>query len=158
MGKKGFTLIELLAVIVILAIIALIATPIIMNIIRDSKENANKRSIDNYAKAVENAIVKYQLDGKKINHGYYKYSEGGKLITLDTTNPSEEISLNIDYEGNPVLCDIIKFNEDNTIYLNKCKVNGDFVYYEYGTTDYLCVASKELTTEGVGYIKDPKDP
>ena len=35
--NKGFTLIELLAVIVILAIIALIATPIIINIIEDSK-------------------------------------------------------------------------------------------------------------------------
>ena len=33
MKEKGFTLIELLAVIVILAIIALIATPIILGII-----------------------------------------------------------------------------------------------------------------------------
>ena len=33
MNKKGFTLVELLAVIVILAIIALIATPIVINII-----------------------------------------------------------------------------------------------------------------------------
>ena len=40
MKKKGFTLIELLAVIVILAIIALIATPIILNIISDSKEES----------------------------------------------------------------------------------------------------------------------
>ena len=31
--KKGFTLVELLAVIVILAVIALIATPIVFNII-----------------------------------------------------------------------------------------------------------------------------
>ncbi|MDD3392379.1 MAG: prepilin-type N-terminal cleavage/methylation domain-containing protein [Bacilli bacterium] len=38
--KKGFTLIELLAVIVILAIIALIVTPLIMNVISDSKEGA----------------------------------------------------------------------------------------------------------------------
>ena len=35
--KKGFTLIELLAVIVILAIIALIATPIILGIIDDAR-------------------------------------------------------------------------------------------------------------------------
>ena len=34
MKKKGFTLIELLAVIVVLAIIALIATPIVMNVIK----------------------------------------------------------------------------------------------------------------------------
>ena len=40
--KKGFTLIELLAVIVILAIIALIATPIIVDVINDAKKNAFK--------------------------------------------------------------------------------------------------------------------
>ena len=38
--KKGFTLIELLAVIVILAIIALIATPIVLDIIDSSKKIA----------------------------------------------------------------------------------------------------------------------
>ena len=35
MNKKGFTLIELLAVIVILAVIALIATPMILNVIEN---------------------------------------------------------------------------------------------------------------------------
>lgn len=42
--KKGFTLIELLAVIVILAIIALITTPTIINVITNSKKNALKDS------------------------------------------------------------------------------------------------------------------
>ena len=46
--KKGFTLIELLAVIVILAIIALIATPIILGIINDAKDSANERSVELY--------------------------------------------------------------------------------------------------------------
>ena len=40
--KKGFTLIELLAVIIILAIIALIATPIILNVIEDARKSAGK--------------------------------------------------------------------------------------------------------------------
>ncbi len=40
--KKGFTLIELLAIILILAIIALIATPIVLNIIEDSRKSASK--------------------------------------------------------------------------------------------------------------------
>ncbi len=39
--KKAFTLIELLAVIIILAIVALIATPLILNVIEDSKKSAN---------------------------------------------------------------------------------------------------------------------
>jgi len=41
-NKKGFTLIELLAVIVILAIIALITAPIILNVIEDARRDAAK--------------------------------------------------------------------------------------------------------------------
>ena len=37
MRQKGFTLLELLAVIVILAIVALITVPLIMNTIEDAK-------------------------------------------------------------------------------------------------------------------------
>ena len=44
MKNKGFTLIELLAVIVILAIIALIATPVILGIIEDARTSARKES------------------------------------------------------------------------------------------------------------------
>ena len=59
--KKEFTLIELLAVIVVLAIIVLIAIPIILNIINDAKEQADERSIEMYASAVEKAIAAKQL-------------------------------------------------------------------------------------------------
>ncbi len=52
-NKKGFTLIELLAVIVVLAIIALIATPIVMNTIKNAKKGAAERTADNYIKQVE---------------------------------------------------------------------------------------------------------
>lgn len=44
MKNKGFTLIELLAVIVILAIIALIATPIILGIINDARKGSAEES------------------------------------------------------------------------------------------------------------------
>ncbi len=65
--KKGFTLIELLAVIIILAIIALIATPIILNVIDDSKKSAGLSEtnmiysgINNYCAA---SSMKNELDG-----------------------------------------------------------------------------------------------
>ena len=63
--KKGFTLIELLAVIVILAIIALIATPIILGIINDAREKANERSVELYASAVRNAMAAYPTNKPK---------------------------------------------------------------------------------------------
>ncbi len=67
MKKKGFTLIELLAVIIILAIIALIATPIILNVIDDARKSAGlsesemiMSSINNYCAT---SAMKSQLDG-----------------------------------------------------------------------------------------------
>lgn len=56
-GSKGFTLVELLAVLVILAIIALITTPIILGVIEDSRESAARDKTWAYVDAVENAFA-----------------------------------------------------------------------------------------------------
>lgn len=58
MKNKGFTLIELLAVIVILAIIALIATPIILGIINDARESARERSAELVKTGVQYAYTR----------------------------------------------------------------------------------------------------
>ena len=64
--KKGFTLIELLAVIIILAIIALIATPIILNVIEDARKSAGKSEASMILSGINNycatSAMKSQLD------------------------------------------------------------------------------------------------
>lgn len=50
-NKKGFTLIELLAVIVILAVIALITTPIVLNLVNNARKGAFIRSAEGVLKA-----------------------------------------------------------------------------------------------------------
>ena len=40
--KKGFTLIELLAVLVVLSVISLIATPVVIGVIESSQKNSFK--------------------------------------------------------------------------------------------------------------------
>ncbi len=60
--KNGFTLIELLAVIIILAIVALIATPLILNVIDDSRESANMSEANMILKAVEQLYMVSSLD------------------------------------------------------------------------------------------------
>ena len=79
MKKRGFTLIELLAVIVVLAIIALIATPIVMNVIKNANAGAAERSADNYVKAVETLIATEKLDGTPLVDGEYTIGTDGKI-------------------------------------------------------------------------------
>ncbi len=100
--KIGFTLIELLAVIIVLAIIALIATPIIFNVI----ENAKIKSLENSCYGVIDAIrTKYAeglLNLNKITNGNVDELtiSGEKPIegtwTIDNSKDSEQRGIKID--------------------------------------------------------------
>ena len=116
-NKKGFTLIELLAVIVILAIIALITTPIVLNLINQSKEAANKRSVEAYAKAVEYGVAQYE------------YEHNGEL-------PTALSQITVDYSNSDVSCDVaVNCESKGHIVLRHCKV-GSYTntYYKYKST------------------------
>jgi len=67
--KKGFTLIELLAVIIILAIVALIATPIVLDVVDDARTSAAKSEASMIVSGVNNycaaADMQEQLNGTK---------------------------------------------------------------------------------------------
>ena len=85
--NKGFTLIELLAVIVILAIIALIATPIVLSIIEDTKESAVLRSAEYYLSAVENSIAKKSLSiGGSFSPNVCEVQEDGTYYVMERMN------------------------------------------------------------------------
>ena len=68
--EKGFTLIELLAVIVILAVIALIATPIILNIIEKARKSAFKDSAYGIKATVESKAMENVIEGTEIENTY----------------------------------------------------------------------------------------
>ena len=84
--KKGFTLIELLAVIVILAIIALIATPIILGIIEDARKGSIEASANGYIDAVEYQIARTEIKGEEISDGTYDVHQ--LEIDLDGEKPT----------------------------------------------------------------------
>ncbi len=134
--KKGFTLIELLAVIILLAIVSLIATPIVLNVIDDAKDSANKRSIEGYARAIKEAYYNEQVLGK-------------------TPEINDEFLANIDTSGGRVTCVSIAYSEEYGVILNKCqteeKLNKDYCYlgeshYDCNNKDYLDKASQYLPT------------
>ena len=78
MKKKGFTLIELLAVIVVLAILALIATPIVTTTIKNAKKGSAEVSAQQYIRAVELAVSNSELNKKHIPDGTYTIDSEGK--------------------------------------------------------------------------------
>ena len=105
--KKGFTLIELLAVIVILAIIALIATPIILGIISNAKEESNKRSVELYISAVELAIARKNLTEE--------FSPIECTITKGVVNcKGYSNPLQVDVDGDVPVSGTIKFDNNKT--------------------------------------------
>jgi len=70
MKKKGFTLIELLAVIVILAIIALIVTPVISRIIEKTKKEAFRQSVVGVIQSGEYYISKHLIENNGADIAY----------------------------------------------------------------------------------------
>ena len=141
---RGFTLIELIAVLVIMAIIALIVTPLVMNIIRKARISADKRSVDAYGRSIELAIAGYLLDTGKF--------------------PTEVSQLTIEYSGSQVVCSTTQINTDSSVYLAGCTVAGRSVdNYTYGSdktpqapTYTAYQVGDEVTYNNVNYyvIKD----
>ena len=91
--KNAFTLIELLAVIVVLAIIALIATPIVMNTIKNAKKGAAERTADNYIKQVETAVAEAKLENKSVPNGTYNIDGNGNLTGAGLPDGKLEIDM-----------------------------------------------------------------
>ena len=137
---KGFTLIELIAVLVIMAILALIVTPLVMSIIKKAKTSADKRSIDAYGRSIELAIAGYLLDNGSF--------------------PTSIEQLTIEYSGDEVVCSTTNLNSDSSVYLAGCTVGGRSVEgYTYGkgsgedsTTSYTAYqVGDHVSYNGVTY-------
>ena len=141
--SKGFTLIELIAVLVIMAIISLIVTPLVLNVVRNAKDSANKRSVDAYGKSIDLAVAAYLMD------------TGDFPTSID--------QLTIEYSGKEVVCRVAKLNEDSSVYLSKCSVGGvevkdsstDDGYYHYGKLDKVVYQTysigDEVTYNGMNF-------
>ena len=170
--KNAFTLIELLAVIVVLAIIALIATPIVMNTIKNAKKGAAERSADSYIDAVETTVATSKLDSDGIPDGTYTINEDGNLTGNGLKEPLE-IEMNgnkptsgtITIKNGQVTKDStmtiggydVKYNEDNKKYeatekgnttpdTPKTYANGEVVYFNV-TTGEKCTSSDYTETQ-----------
>ena len=138
-NKKGFTLIELLAVIVVLAIIALIATPIVMNTIKNAKKGAAERTADNYIKQVETAVAEAKLGNNSIPNGTYDIDGNGNL----TGAALPDGKLEIDMSGTKPSGGTIKISNGGVSKEETIMTVGDYgVGYKNGK-----ISATDLSTE-----------
>ena len=149
--NKGFTLVELLAVIVILALIALIATPIILNVINDAKKQAAKDSAYGYMDAVEKYIVSSELEDKSIKDGTYTVEDLNKKISVKGSTPdngnieiknSSVKSYDIGIDGY-----VVRNGKVDKVSTTKSFKNGTAVYYN-PETETKCKSSEAVSTTG----------
>ena len=149
--NKGFTLVELLAVIVILALIALIATPIILNVINDAKKQAAKDSAYGYMDAVEKYIVSSELEDKSIQDGTYRVEELNSMgVSVKGSTPdngnieiknSSVKSYDIGIDGY-----VVRNGKVEKVSTTKSFKNGTAVYYNPETGNKCSKEASKSTT------------
>lgn len=115
MKQTGFTLIELLAVIVILAIIALIATPMILGVIDSAKKGAVESSALGYLESVENTALTEMVE----NTGY--------TLTPGTFRVAD---LKSNYKGDGPSKGTITISEQLRIIGAKLCINDYYIVYD----------------------------
>ena len=91
--KKGFTLIELLAVIVILAVITLIVTPVVKDLIENARLASALRSVEGYVGGANGiaAVSLVDTDGILLTNEKYIYETGEDDFELKKIKASGKI-------------------------------------------------------------------
>ena len=144
-NKYGFTLIELLAVIVVLAIIALIATPIVMNTIKKSKKGAAERSADSYVKQVEVAVAEERLSKNEVLEGEYQITSDGNLCRDKSASCSDDNKIKIEMNGKKPTSGKIKITNGSVDQSSSSMTVGDYTV-SYNSTKKTYEATEKGST------------
>ena len=152
MKRKGFTLIELLAVIVILSVIALITTPMILNIIEETRKKASIESVNGILDAAEKYEITSMLEGEETR----RFEFPNEKLQYKGTKP-ESGTLIIDEEGNTSITVLIngycvrkRFNETtpSVIEEKNCTIeDSELIYAERYKEEILNGAYPEIKNE-----------
>lgn len=136
--KKGFTLVELLGVIIILALIAMIATPAVTSLLNNSKKNLCETQVSYIITAAKNWGADHLLqlpdEGETLTISLSELIKQG-YIQGDKDAATEEDKLKI---INPNTKEY--FNPDPTVIIQKS--GKSYTYTMDGTTENSCSGSK----------------
>ena len=129
-NKKGFTLVELLAVIVILGVLLVTATPLVFNAIKDSKKKTKCKVVKEVATQYESFEYLYKKKKECIRErGKCYFSE---LMKYDKVGGVDDESVPIILEDDmtsPITGEIITEDEKDDFYVSSSGCSGAHVLY-----------------------------
>ena len=140
--KKAFTLVELLAVIVVLAILAAITVPIVINTIAEAEKGAFLSSVDSYTRAVR---TEYVIDSLNQKNSVTEFLITNGKVNGNTLLNNEKV----DYNG------IINFDLSNNSYFLMIKDKKYCAYKNYGDLKPEIVDIKKCDVDLEGGIYTP---
>ena len=154
MKSKGFTLIELLAVIVILAVIALIATPMILGVIDTARKGAAESSAYGYIEALENYQVMQQVTNPNSSlfdsFKYVDYLNG--LIEIKGEKPTKGV---VFFDNGKITNYELQFGEYLVKYNATSKkaeaAKGEFAGLGSVAPNPVYAVGDQVTIDGVSY-------
>ena len=120
--KKGFTLVEMIAILVILSLLSLILTPVILDVVRNSRKASYKDSVLGIMTSAANYISQYDL-----------VSDGEELVypiefTCDGTFCKASYNKKLEFTGEVPTGGSIIMYDDNTVVASYV-TNGIFCAY-----------------------------
>ncbi len=140
MKRKGFTLIELLAVIVILSIIALIATPIILGIIEDTRNSSKDESVKLYLDTLKKSIASVLATDPKFDT---QYLECG--INSDSSAVCNYKNIKVEISGNTPISGRITIENGKIISAINLQFKNDDNIYKFENNKLVLMSLDELT-------------
>lgn len=132
MNKKGFTLIEILAVIVVISIVAVIASPLVSSVIEETRRDAFEDSVYGLIKAVD----------------MYK-AEKGFNVNVTFTVSNGKINPVLDTKGSINGTGTIILNDDGLIYVSiaydKWCASKEYDKTKITVTEGSCVTNSDIS-------------
>lgn len=131
MKKNGFTLVEILAVIFILSLLAVIVTPVVTDLIKDSEQSLYDKQVNN----IVNAVKKYGIEHSEV----LPDKQENTILSLHTLLGAgildKDTIINPKTKENMSGCVIISYSENYSQYeynyYEECAEAGNVYTFEY---------------------------
>ena len=147
--RNGFTLIELMAVIIILAVIALIVTPLIIGGIKESKEKLYDTQLENIKSAAKSYMIDLDLENDSTLTLTLDELQKAGYVKEDIKNPKTGESFNkcllvsVERKDNAYEYEVIDTEDED------CEISKNIVMILLGSVNETVTLNKKYVEPGV---------